>query len=304
VSVKLKRHPKKESAPPPAPTVTIEGDEVRAALPEGVAAAMKLEDLLERIRPGVPDSRGTILPDGVKCVLPTGDGCIVVHQTPPRVYNFQWIAGGSEAEYGPGTNYRQVRLALPYLIVLAVFERARGDLPRLSNRNECFFLNQPLDLKGLETELCYPALLNCSRFPDRPEHPLSWICTQHLSAREHGRANTLEQSLRVGLQTLLHHLLESGFNRSSEQHELNSWFSESVAAGIDPRIASVESWERATNQDPLFVLEVAWLRTGLSLGKAAERIVQARGDGGLQVTCADDLARVILNARPKRRRSR
>ena len=304
MSVKLKGSRKKESASPPAPTVTIDGDEVRAALPEGTAAAMKLEDLLERIRPGVPDSRGTILPDGVKCVVPTGDGCILVHQTPPRVYNFRWIAADSKAEFGPGTNYRRVRLALPYLIVLAVFERARGDLLRLGSRNECFFLNEPLDLKGLETELCYPALLNCSRFPDRPEYPLSWICTQHLSSREQARVQTLEQSLRIGLRALLHHLLESGFNRSSEHHELNSWFSESVAAGIDPRIASVDNWERATALDPLFVLEVPWLRTGLSLGKAAERIVQARGHAGPRVTCADDVARVILNAKPKRRRSR
>jgi hypothetical protein len=264
---------------------------------------MKLEDLLERIRPGVPDSRGAILPDGVKCVLPTGDGCILVHQTPPRVYNFRWIAGDSKAEYGPGTHYQQVRLALPYLIVLAVFERARGDLPRLGNRNECFFLNVPLDLKGLETELCYPALLNCSRFPDQPDYPLSWICTQHLSAREHGRAKTLEHSLRAGLQALLRHLLESGFNRSSEHHELNSWFSESVAAGIDVRIASVESWERATAQDPLFVLEVPWLRTGVSLGGAAERIVNARERGVPRVTSADDVARLILNAKPRRRRN-
>jgi hypothetical protein len=304
VTVKLMGSRKNEGALPTAPTVTIEGEEVRAVLPEGAAATMKLEDLLERIRPGVPDSRGTILPDGVKCVLPTGDGCIIAHQTPPRVYNFRWIAADSKAEYGPGTRYRQVRLALPYLIVLAVFERARGDLPRLSQRNECFFLNEPLDLRGLETELCYPALLNCSRFPDRPEYPLSWICTQYLSAREHGRQETLEQSLRVGLQTLLHHLLESGFNRSSEHHELNSWFSESVAAGIDPRIASVDRWEQATALDPLFVLEVPWLRTGLSLGKVAERIVHARGRAGPRFTCADDVARVILNAKPKRRRSR
>jgi hypothetical protein len=289
---------------PLGPTVTIEGDEVRASLPEGVAAAMKLGDLLDRIRPGVPDSRGTILPDGVKCAFPTGDGCILVHQTPPRVHNFRWIAGDSKAEFGPGTRYRQVRLALPYLIVLAVFERARGDLPRLGNRNECFFLNDPLDSKGLETELCYPALLNCSRFPDQPGYPLSWICTQHLSPREHGRAKTLEHSLRAGLQALLRHLLESGFNRSSEHHEMNSWFSESVAAGIDPRIASVESWERATEQDPLFVLEVPWLQTGVSLKGAAERIVKAGKRGEPCPASADDVARLILNAKPRPRRAR
>jgi hypothetical protein len=288
----------------PAPTVTIEGDEVRAVLPEGSAATMKLEDLLERIQPGVPDSRGAVLPDGVKCMLPMANGCILVHQTTPRVYNFRWIAADSKAEYGPRTSYQQVRLALPYLIVLAVFERARGDLPRLGQRNECFFLNEPLDLKGLDTELCYPALLNCSRFPDQPDLPLSWICTQHLSPREFARGQTLEQSLRAGLEALLHHLLESGFNRSSEHHELNSWFSETVAAGVDPRIASVRDWERATAEDPLFVLEVPWLRTGLSLGKVADRIARVRGRAGPLVTCADDVARLVMNAEARRTRTR
>jgi len=286
------------------PSVTIEGDEVRVVLPEGTAATMKLEELLERVQPSVPDSRGAVLPDGIKCMLPMANGCILVHQTTPRVYNFRWIAADSRAEYGPRTRYQQVRLALPYLIVLAVFESARGDLPRLSPRNECFFLNEPLDLQGLDTELCYPALLNCSRFPDDPNVPLSWICTQHLPPSECARGQTLEQSLRAGLEALLRHLLESGFNRSSEHHELNSWFSETVAAGVDPRIASVRDWERATAEDPLFVLEVPWLRTGLSLGKVADRIAQAHGRAGPRITCADDVARLVVNAKPRRERTR
>jgi hypothetical protein len=285
------------------PTVTIEGDEVRAALPEGVAASMKLETLLERIQAAVPDSQGAILPDGVKCVLPKGNGCILVHQTPPRVYHFRWIAANSKREYGPGTSYRQVRLALPYLIVLAVFEGSRGGGIQLGHRNECYFTNQPLDAKGLDTELSYPALLNCSRFPDDPGHPLSWICTQYLHQKEFALAKTLEQSLQIGLRALLHHLLETGFNRSSEHHELNSWFAESVAARIDPRIASVEAWERATAENPLFPLEVQWLPTGLSLRQIAERIAGPRDRNRARVTCADDVARLILNARPQRRRT-
>ena len=303
MSVRPTRRPKTTVAPT-APTVTIEGDEVRASLPEGGAASMKLEALFERIRPDVPDSRGAILPDGVKCMLPMSNGCILVHQTSPRIYNFRWIAPDSKAEYGPQARYRQVRLALPYLIVLAVFERTRADLPRLSQRNECFFLNEPLDLKGIDTELCYPALLNCSRLPDEPEFPLSWICTQHLPMSECAREETLARSLRAGLEALLRHLLESGFNRSSEHHELNSWFSESVAAGIDPRIASVQAWERATEADPLFVLEVPWLPTGLSLGKIADRIARVNGGAESRATCADDIARLVLNARPQRARTR
>ena len=283
-----------------APTVvTIEGEEARAVMREGPSGSMKVEELVARLHPGVPDSSGTVLPDGVKCMLPAHFGFVLVHQTPPSVFAFRWIARDSGEAYGPGAKYRKIRIALPYLIVLAVFERTRGRLMRLSSRNECFFSNAPLDAEGLDTKLCFPALLNCSKFPDDPAHPLSWICTQNLNPSEFASRPTLERSMRDGLQALLRHLLESGFNFSSEHHELNSWFSESVEAGIDPRIATVEDWEKATADDPLFVLDVPWLPSGRSLGAIAERIT-SRGRGRAAVTSSDDLGRIILNA-PRRR---
>jgi hypothetical protein len=290
---------KRRTAAPAAATVTIEGEEARARLPEGASASLPLVELLERLDPGLPDSRDAVLPDGVKCLLPTPRGYIIVHQTPPRVYGFRWIAQESKAAFGPGTAYRNVRLALPYLIVLAVFERTRGGLPRLGNRNECFFSNQPLDREGLDTPLLYPALLNCSRFPDASENPLSWICTQHLSPAEHARQRSLGGSLSAGLRALLHHLLETGFNLSSEHHELNSWFTETVAAGIDPRIASVESWQKASAEDPLFALEVPWLPSGHTLRSATARIT-AMGRTRRRASSADDLARIILHSQPQR----
>jgi hypothetical protein len=265
---------------------------------------MPLGELVAALVPRLPDSAGAVLPDGVKAAFPLANGVVLVHQTPPRVYSFRWIAADSEQEYGPGTRYRRVRLALPYLVVVAVFEQsARRALPSLGSRNECFFLNQPLDVQGVETELCYPALLNCSRFAEDPRHPLSWICTQHLRppAADAG-ADTPERSLHAGLRALLHHLLESGFNRSSEHHELSSWFAESVKARIDPRIASVEDWEQATAADPLFVLDVPWLRTGHTLAKVVERIPGARPSDPRSRPSARDLTRIILGQTPRPRR--
>jgi len=284
-------------------TITIQGDEVCAVSPEGATSSMKLTELFSKLAPRLPDSAEMVLPDGAKALVPLANGTIVVHQTPPRVYGFKWIANDSKEDFGDGTRYRNVRIALPYLVVLAVFEAPRGGLPSLSMRNECFFINQPLDTIGFETELHFPALLNCSRLPDDPKHPLSWICTQHLRPRNFVVKSTIESAIRVGLSALLRHLLESGFNRSSENHELSSWYSESVAAGIDPRIASIEDWEKATAEDPLFVLEVPWLPTGKSLREITQRIVTAgRSAKGLPAN-ASDLARIIHNQkRPKRTR--
>ncbi len=275
-------------------TVAIEAEEARATTPEGAVAHMTVSDLLGHMAPHFPDTRDAILSDGVKALLPMAGGLIVVHQTPPLVYNFKWIARDSKADYGPRAKYRSVRLSLPYLIVLAVFE-GRGRVPQLGSRNECYFSNQPLEAAGLDTQLCYPALLNCSRFPDDPKHPLSWICSQYLPEDEYAGRSDLDSSLRAGLRALRRHLLESGFNLSSEHHEISSWYSESVAAGIDPRIATVETWEEATKVDPLFVLDVPWLPTGRTLREITTRIAAAGSNGSARFRSADDIARVIFN---------
>jgi len=287
------------------PVVTLEGEEARVQLLEGVKGSVPLVDLVDGLHPQTPDSVGAVLPDGVKCLWPaTSGGFIAVHQTPPSVFLLRWIAEDSPAPYGVEARYRDVRVALPYVIVLALFEGVWGRVPQLSSRNECFFSNQPLDVAGIDTELCYPALLNCSRFPTEPGRPLSWICTQNLDPERFAGRPSLPASLRDGLHALLQHLLESAFNLSSEHHELSSWYTESVAAGIDPRIASLEKWEKATHDDPLFVLDVPWLSSGRSLGAVAARMAAGNVDAPeprpvrsrSRFRTSTEVARVILNA--------
>jgi hypothetical protein len=88
-------------------------------------------------------------------------------------------------------------------------------------------------------------------------------------------------------------LLESGFNLSSEHHESSSWFTASRKA--DPRINTVEAWEAATAQDPLFVLEVPWLKTHHSVRQVAERIFTQQQARARAVRTAAALARIIFN---------
>jgi len=287
----------KGKGPPPGnpDTVSIECDVVRAVSPEGDERTMKLADLLERVAPPRISTCDTVLPDGVKCVIPIPKGAVFVHQTPPRVHRFEWIANDSPAPYGSEATYREVSIALPYLIVLAVFDASRGSYLQLGGNSECFFSNRPIDAQGVDTELHFPALLNCSRFPiDASEKPLSWICVQHLSASSCRGAKSESASIRMGIKALLHHLLESRFNLSSENHELSSWFSETVKAAVDPRVASIEAWEQATIEDPLFALEVPWLSTGSSLKQVVERIAEFRGTDRSRVTTARDLMRVLF----------
>lgn len=277
-------------------TVRIQGNTVTAVSPEGAKREMKVKDFLAKVSPAEACARKIVMPNGGRMLLARSRLMILLHETPPRVFNFKWITKDSAAKFGQEADYRDVRIALPYVIVMAVFESdTRGNV-KLGRRNECFFSNTPLD--GLDQPLCFPALLNCSKF-DQPEgQPLSWICTQYLERPELRLACSPQaepnQQLRNGLKRLLHCLFETGFNYSSEFNEGSSWYSESTR--VDKRIATVEAWEKATRKNKLFVLDVPWLETKLTAGEITSRIFKNHGLADDQlVTTADDCARLVFN---------
>ncbi len=275
--------------------VHIEGPEARATSPEGRSFAMPLQELMAKLHPRRFDSGDLILPDGVKAVRSEGPITIVVHETSPQVYSLKWIADDSAAPFGSGAKYRTVRIALPYLVTLLVFRNGSAAQPlTLSEFSECFFRVAPLE--SFEDELLYPALLNCSKFTPPEGRPLSWICTQHLNFSSVNREPTPAKRVRAGFRALRHCLLETGFNYSSENHEGASWFGES--RGVDERISAVERWQEATAEDPLFVLEVPWLKTGLSLGQIVERIFRNLGAINGTAWTSAMLARHIFNHKP------
>ena len=179
---------------------------------------------------------------------------------------------------------------------MAVFDARPGQLPVLARSSECFFSNQSLDRDGLDTELCYPALLNCSRFPNSPDHPLSWICVEHLPPSDLKDAKSASEAYHKGVTALLEHLYGAAFNLSSDTHELSSWFTETVKAGVDERVSSIEAWEQASREDGLFALDVPWLPTGLTLRAIVERIANARANRTRSFHTARDLCRVVFQA--------
>ncbi|MDA1263611.1 MAG: hypothetical protein O2816_00870, partial [Planctomycetota bacterium] len=240
--------------------------------------------------PSLPSSADQVLPDGVKAIVPGRGGVAVVHEAPPQPMSLRWLAADSETRFGPGTQYRTVRLALPYVWILALYQH-EGDRLVLTNANECFFSNEPL--RTLDQEPRFPALLNCSRFSEGLPKPLAWICTASLDlpALHKGPA---QQSLSAGLAALRDHLFQAAFNESSEHHEQSSWFKETVDAAVDPRVASVEAWEAASLEDPLFALEVPWLPTQQSLRVIAERALTYALGRGRKVETARDVLRLVM----------
>ena len=280
--------------PPPTPKdtlVNLTGPTVQVTTPELETSALPLSDVLQRLAPRRMSTEDVVLPDGVKAVLSGERVTIWVHQTPPGVHNFRWIAEDSDEPYGSGASYRDVKVALPYVVLLAVFPLDRQGRPQLRHNNECFFRNEPI--RSLDDELLYPALLNCSKFSLPEGRPLSWLCTQHLDVARLRTIRKENERLRTGLDRLLHTLFDTAFNYSSDRHEGASWFTESRA--LDPRIASIEAWEEATREDPLFATQVDWYPTGLSVRGVAERIMKNLGGVRSRPPTSQDVARIVLN---------
>jgi len=274
-----------------APRITIEGGLVETTTPEGRTATMPLEDLLaqlDRSGPGGQDFSNIMMPDGVKWVSSRAGYTVLVHQTPPGVHNLKWIAPDSKARHGKGTTYRQVRIALPYVIVFAVFETHADGKPLISDANECFFRTLPLC--SPDDDLNYPALLNCSKF-GLATRPLSWICTQHLVRTELPADAGINDRVRNGLGDLMRCLFSAGFNYSSEDHELSSWFTESTH--VDPRVSTIERWEEATRKDPMFVSEIPWLEVDRSVRSVADRILTLCAGPGDRPRTSSDVSRVL-----------
>jgi hypothetical protein len=254
---------------------------------------MRLEEFFEKVRAPALDLSRVIPPKGV---IPRADGHAVIwiYERAPQLYNFKWIARDSATPFGRGTKYREVSIALPYLVVFAVFAMAPPGHLTLTASNEAFFRNAPI--RSLEDELCFPALLNCSLFNPPEGRPLAWICTQHLD-RSFDREQDLNVRMNLGLKALLRCLLETGFNYSSEKHEGMSGFTASQK--VDDRIATVEKWEAASRGSNLFGLEVPWLKTGFTVAGVIDRIFQRFHAARPALKTAADVARIVLNQRPK-----
>lgn len=267
--------------------VVIAGERARFA-----QSTMELPDLLQRVGPGI-STGPVILPSGVKSIQSQGPVTLWIWEQPPTIQRLSWIAADSKKPYGPGTKYRWVRIALPYLIIVAAFVRDAQGYPVIFGKDECFFRNAPL--KSLNDVLCYPGLLNCSLWGDGDtslSHPLSWICTQHLKSNPQMESSDIGDRYQGGFEAVRYCLLETSFNLSSEHHEGNSWFSKTKK--VDPRIATIEKWEENTKKDPLFVLEVPWIPTQHSVRDFCERVFQQNAAGASHIRSASDLGRIIM----------
>lgn len=134
--------------------------------------------------------------------------------------------------------------------------------------------------------------------------PLSWICSQFMDRTSFQTVRDQPTKMRKAIDALVACLLETGFNLSSEAHfdngEGGSWYTNTVSAEIDDRIVSPEAWQEATRKNPHFILDVPFLRSGVTVEQIAQRCLRnlhAR-PGLLAAKTTNDLARIVFNHVP------
>ena len=238
--------------------IEIEGEEVRLYL-DGAGerrldrrvGVERLVDAIARMDREVRGERTPLLAPGVLYFEQRGPKTVVVVQQPPRVRRVRWIADPDSTS--AAEEYRERALAFPYVVILLSFDGAG-----LDGRGQLYYRAEPLG--SLEDELLQPNLLNVTQGNDTPH---CWLCLGRLDMQD------LPWSERIGRS--LEFLWQSGFNYDFEVPR-GSCFTR--ARDLDPRIATVEEWERSSCANPLFSLEVPWPAIGVTLAGAVAASLQ------------------------------
>jgi hypothetical protein len=93
--------------------------------------------------------------------------------------------------------------------------------------------------------------------------------------------------LAQAVPALLEFFWSTGFN----QDIANSAFGR--ARDRDPRLASLEAWEAATRENPLFPLEVEWEPAGRDLPGLWSECLQLHGETAAPIASAEELADIL-----------
>ena len=107
-------------------TITITGTTAEARSKEGATATIEVSSLIGKLAKPRPSTRGLVLPDRVRYFESDGPVTIFVWEVAPQVHNLKWISKKSKVPYstrGKKAVYDQRLLALPYLVVFAVFSK-------------------------------------------------------------------------------------------------------------------------------------------------------------------------------------
>ena len=214
-----------------------------------------------------------LLPRGLKGIIcdKNYSAFTAVAQISPRIHQVRWPQH-PEGRRVKRPRSRQVEIACPYVIFLLPFRydlRNRSYHIKFIDGAECFFSLKPIS--GITDYLFFPSLPNVYTFKlsDRPSaHPLARISTK-------GKRFSAIKDYIIAISDAMEKVYESVFDAKyllSDHQDATDLYYETFR--IDHRLHPVENWEQNSKTNPIFVLDVPWVPTGLTLRSACARIIK------------------------------
>lgn len=199
-----------------------------------------------------------VIPDGVRFIRSRGQVTVLVMEDLPQVRTVKWLCDDSPRPFGPGAQYRTVRLAFPFVVIIVAL-RMGG----LTGYQQCYYRTQRL--RTLDDELLFPNLYNVANGYQQQ----CWLCLANI------RRDLTPLSWHDKVNTIHTHIWAAGFNQSSEVHEGMSYWQK--MRDVDDRVASLAAWEQATQGDPLFPLAVKWRSAECTVGDVVDGMLAGTG---------------------------
>ena len=250
---------------------------LRDGTPPTVDREVPLEDFLRQVaasarRPG----RGhhLLFPPGTRIAKLEGAVNVLCIEQPPQLRLIRW----SDAPMGKGGEYQTYRLAFPYIVYLFLFFQGTFEEMRV------YYRTAPL--QNPDDVLLMSNLWNVQADPGKPS-----ACRACLRGR---RFDLWGGPLAEQIRTLLDHFWSTGFNTDIEGNCFER------ARVLDPRIASLEAWEGASEADPLFPLALNWEPLETTVGGVMDRLVETGPQPRQAIAEASDLADLIYRIPEKK----
>jgi hypothetical protein len=185
-----------------------------------------------------------------------GKNGVCVLEFEPAMHTFRWITDkrnprDSAPDIGKDVQYQERILGMPYLVLVLPF--ASGMLQ--TGACQAFYRTKPL--ASWRDELYMTNILNIARGYGFT----SWVCMI-------GYHQVQGISWQDAIEDAVRYFFWSAFNRSSEVNELNSHYGTVRGMNLHQGLESVDAWELATREDPLFMTKVPWPETGHTVESA------------------------------------
>ncbi len=266
------------------PEIHIAGDQARVMMGRRTLMSTSLGAALESFSQGREQHPGCeILPRDVRIWTERRDATAVALEIPPHARTVRWLKDDSKAPFGPEATYGKHLLNFPYVILLIVFRRGA-----LTNYQQLYYRIAPLTDE--DQELLLPNLYNVAQgYGQR-----CWLCLAQL--RRISGLGWSEKLARIS-----DHVFCAAYNRSAEEHEGNSYWA--AMRDVDPRVSSVENWERETRRNRCFALQVAWKPAETTANQVLREMLDAVVAPPPEAPSATDLVGWLSRPRPDRKKS-